>query len=68
MLKSYLLVKDHLEQARTILSVDDMESRQLRDALQIMIGLIDRLQYRNPRRAANVIAFPRDPGRRTLDD
>jgi hypothetical protein len=58
LLTSYLLARDHLEQARTILSVDDPSSQQLRQTLQVMINLIDELQTRFPRRASNVIAFP----------
>jgi hypothetical protein len=57
-LTTYLLVRDHLEQARTILTIDDPSSQQLRQTLQVMINLIDELQVRFPRRASNVIPFP----------
>lgn len=58
MLTTYLLVRDHLEQARAILTVDDPSAQQLRQTLQVMINLIDEVQTRFPRRASNVIPFP----------
>jgi len=58
MRRTYVLVKDHLEQAHAILERDDNESRQLGQILEMMIGLIDDLQVQKPQRLSNVIHFP----------
>ena len=55
---TYVLIKDHLEQAQAILRGADRESSQLREVLEMVIGLIDELQVVAQRRSANVIDFP----------
>ncbi|HVW93252.1 MAG TPA: hypothetical protein VHB74_11675 [Devosia sp.] len=64
--RSYVLVKDHLEQAWNILSVDDGDTFHLRQALHVMIDFIEELQYRPGRPQAEIIAFPN--GRRERSD
>ena len=59
MLKTYVLVKDHLEQARTILIVEDDEARELRRLIKRVIDVIDRLQQGHDPSSGNVIAFRR---------
>ena len=58
-LKSYVLVKDHLERARTILIVEDEEARELRRIIKRVIDVIDRLQQGHDPASGNVIAFRR---------
>ena len=58
MQRSYILVKDHLEQAHAILDYRDNESQQLGQILQMMITLIDDLDAQKPVRHTNVITFP----------
>ncbi|HTJ59109.1 MAG TPA: hypothetical protein VL418_16340 [Devosiaceae bacterium] len=64
----YVMIKDHLEQAQAILGDRDRESTQLKEVLEMVIGLIDELQALAQRRGANVIEFPqrleRSPGAR----
>ena len=58
MQRSYILVKDHLEQAHAILDYRDNESQQLGQILQMMITLIDDLDAQKPVRQTNIIGFP----------
>ena len=58
MQRSYILVKDHLEQAHAILDYRDNESQQLGQILQMMITLIDDLDAQKPPRQTNIISFP----------
>jgi hypothetical protein len=65
---TYVLVRDHLEQAQAVLDRKSRESQQIHEVLQMVIGLIDELQTLAQRRAANVIRFPeasRMPPRRS---
>jgi hypothetical protein len=55
---TYVLIKDHLEQAQAILRGRDDESTKLREVLQMVIGLIDDLQVVKQRRSAKIISFP----------
>lgn len=55
---TYVLIKDHLEQAQAILHGRDDESTKLREVLQMVIGLIDDLQVVTQRRSAKIISFP----------
>jgi len=55
---TYILIKDHLEQAQAILHGRDAESTKLREVLQMVIGLIDDLQAVTQRRSAKIINFP----------
>jgi len=59
MLKTYVLVKDHLEQARTILIVEDDEARELRRIIKRVIDVVDRLQAGHEPEFSNVVAFRR---------
>jgi hypothetical protein len=56
---TYLLIRDHLEQAQAILRDQDAESVKLREVLQLVIGLIDELQVVAQRRSAKILRFPR---------
>ena len=62
---TYVLIKDHLEQAQAILRGRDAESTKLREVLQMVIGLIDDLQVVTQRRSAKIINFPRRGGSRS---
>jgi hypothetical protein len=64
MRRSYVLVKDHLEQANAILKTDDVETKQLRRIVQMTIDLIDRLQTPPPSKGATIIDFMQVPRRR----
>lgn len=57
MQKPYVLVRDHLEQAAAILSMRDLESRQVRNIIDMTIKLIEDLERYPRRRAFNVIDF-----------
>jgi hypothetical protein len=57
MLPTFLLARDHLEQAAVILQGSDTRSRQLRHIIERTIGLMDEFQRRQPRRADNVLDF-----------
>lgn len=53
---TYLLARDHLEQAATILQGQDNRSRQLRHIIERTIGLMDDFQRRQPS-PSNVLDF-----------
>jgi hypothetical protein len=57
---TYIAIRDHLEQAQAIVGGRDAESRKLREVLQMVIGLVDELQFvrQHVRRSAQIIAFP----------
>jgi hypothetical protein len=54
---TYLLARDHLEQAATILQGHDNRSRQLRHIIERTIGLMDDFQRRQPPSSSNVLDF-----------
>jgi hypothetical protein len=54
---TYLLARDHLEQAATILQGHDNRSRQLRHIIERTIGLMDDFQRRQPAPDGNVLNF-----------
>lgn len=56
---TYVLIRDHLEQAKAILREPDAESTKLREVLQMVIEMIDELQAVAQRRTATVLRFPR---------
>lgn len=58
MQNTYILVKDHLEQAQAILSIADSESRQLRKIIGMMIGVIDEMVLSPAAEPENIITFP----------
>lgn len=57
---TYIAIRDHLEQAHAIVGGRDAESCKLREVLQMVIGLVDELQFvrQHVRRSADIIAFP----------
>jgi hypothetical protein len=55
---TYLLIRDHLEQAHAMLRECDAESMKLREVLELVIGLIDDLQAAAQRRSAKILRFP----------
>lgn len=55
---TYLLVRDHLEQAQAILDRRDVESQKLNEILQLTINVIDGMQAARARQRSNVIDFP----------
>jgi hypothetical protein len=57
MLPTFLLARDHLEQAAVILQGTDSRSRQLRHIIERTIGLMDEFQRRQPKRSDNVLDF-----------
>ena len=61
MQRTYVLVRDHLEQAHAVLDArQNRESAQLQEVLQMVIGLIDDLQTIAETRRPNVVQFPRN--------
>ena len=56
---TYLLIRDHLQQAQAILREPDAESNKLREVLQLVIDMIDELQLVAQRRSAKILRFPR---------
>lgn len=67
---TYHLARDHLEQAASILSGDDIPTRQLRHILERTIALMCEFERREARRPASVIdfqAFRPGGGRRPSD-
>ncbi len=55
---TFILVRDHLEQAHAILREQDSDSTKLREMLDLVIGALDHLQSSAPYRRTNVIDFP----------
>lgn len=59
MQRTYVLVRDHLEQAQAVLDARlNRESAQLHEVLQMVIGLLDDLETIAATRRPNVIQFP----------
>jgi hypothetical protein len=56
---TYLLIRDHLQQAQAMLREPDAESNKLREVLQLVIDMIDELQLVAQRRSAKILRFPR---------
>ena len=54
---TYVLAKDHLQRAATILQGADHRSRQLRHIIERTIGLMDEFRPETPERADNVLDF-----------
>jgi len=54
---TYLLARDHLEQAATILQGEDNRSRQLRHIIERTIGLMDDFHHRQSQGSSNVLDF-----------
>ena len=61
---TYLLARDHLEQASAILKTEDAETRQLQNIVQRVIKLIDRMQRPSAQQGAKIIDFVRPDRRR----
>jgi ABC-type sugar transport system ATPase subunit len=57
MLPTYVLARDHLQRAATILQGEDQRSAQLRHIIERTIGLMDEPAYEPPKRASNVLDF-----------
>lgn len=54
---TYVLARDHLQRAATILQGHDSRSRQLRHIIERTIGLMDDFQKETVAPAANVLDF-----------
>jgi hypothetical protein len=52
---TYVLVRDHLQQAASILQGTDQRSRQLRHIIERTIGLLEDLPREVPRPRSNVL-------------
>lgn len=52
---TYVLARDHLERAATILQGADQRSRQLRHIIERTIGLMDDFRPEQPAPASNVV-------------
>jgi hypothetical protein len=61
---TYLLARDHLEQASAILETEDAETRQIQNIVQRVINLIDRTQRPASPPTAKIIDFMRTTRRR----
>ena len=62
---TFVLVRDHLEQAHAILREPDEESVKLREMLDLVMRALDHLAA-TPSGGNNVIEFPIVPRRRPL--
>lgn len=54
---TYVLARDHLQRAATILQGADSRSRQLRYIIERTISLMDDIRQDVPSRASNVLDF-----------
>jgi hypothetical protein len=54
---TYVLARDHLERAATILHGGDQRSRQLRHIIERTIGLMDEYRPETRKPSANVVDF-----------
>lgn len=54
---TYVLARDHLQRAATILQGTDSRSRQLRYIIERTIGLMDEAQEETSESAGNVLDF-----------
>lgn len=54
---TYVLAKDHLQRAATILQGADLRSAQLRHIIERTIGLMDEFRPETPARPDNVLDF-----------
>ncbi len=59
MLPTYLLARDHLEQAAVILKDGDAQTQQLRSIVERTIALMSEYERRSRRTASNVVSFER---------
>ncbi|MET3924833.1 hypothetical protein [Devosia sp. 2618] len=63
---TYVLARDHLQRAVTILQGGDSQSRQLRYIIERTISLMDEAQTEAPRRESNVLDLTSFRERRAL--
>lgn len=54
---TFVLARDHLQRAATILGGVDQRSRQLRHIIERTIGLMEEYRAEPPARASNVVDF-----------